>query len=270
MKKALILTLFIPLQMITYQVCAQNLFLESINEIIISPDDVNIHYEEQIDYYSEKHQTFIDYLAETKASNQSEIEQIQSKEKIKRKDYKKIKALEQSITVLDEEISLLENCIVAWSNLEISGNDKFDQLSSTKCYNIETEKYIYSPEKYTILEVYPDEKLSWYERAESTEQKEVDTLTTGITTKWVKKKRDNCVSQKPDDCLMWCLVQVPMTQTIHKRMQVCPLEFEYREGVCIKEVNADNKNTTTKRLRIIDINTLTEIHPIGFEESDCK
>ncbi len=30
------------------------------------------------------------------------------------------------------------------------------------------------------------------------------------TTKWVKKKADrNCMSDNPDDCLVWCLVEVP-------------------------------------------------------------
>ena len=30
------------------------------------------------------------------------------------------------------------------------------------------------------------------------------------TTKWVKRKADrNCLSQDPDDCLVWCLVEIP-------------------------------------------------------------
>jgi len=29
-------------------------------------------------------------------------------------------------------------------------------------------------------------------------------------TKWVKRKADrNCISQNPDDCLVWCLVEIP-------------------------------------------------------------
>lgn len=33
---------------------------------------------------------------------------------------------------------------------------------------------------------------------------------TAPTTKWVKKKADrNCLSSNPEDCLVWCLVEVP-------------------------------------------------------------
>lgn len=31
----------------------------------------------------------------------------------------------------------------------------------------------------------------------------------GASNKWVKKKAQNCVSSNPDDCLVWCLVDVP-------------------------------------------------------------
>ena len=38
------------------------------------------------------------------------------------------------------------------------------------------------------------------------------------STKWVKKKADkNCLSANPDDCLVWCLVEVaPQYRTITK------------------------------------------------------
>ncbi|NNE38120.1 MAG: hypothetical protein HKN08_07425, partial [Gammaproteobacteria bacterium] len=45
------------------------------------------------------------------------------------------------------------------------------------------------------------------------------------TTKWVKRRADrNCLSANPDDCLVWCLVEVPeQTRTITKTvLEGCP------------------------------------------------
>ena len=92
------------------------------------------------------------------------------------------------------------------------------------------------------------------------------------TTKWERRKADrNCLSQDPNDCLVWCLVQIPaVTETITKRIEECPLGFENElDNICVREVDADN-GKTTKRLRIMDITMLSEIHPVSFEEIDCE
>jgi len=40
--------------------------------------------------------------------------------------------------------------------------------------------------------------------------KEVDIITTKGESRWIKKRSDkNCRSANPDDCLVWCLVDVP-------------------------------------------------------------
>ncbi len=40
--------------------------------------------------------------------------------------------------------------------------------------------------------------------------KEITLESTPATTKWVKKKADKkCLSNNPDDCLVWCLIEVP-------------------------------------------------------------
>ena len=59
-----------------------------------------------------------------------------------------------------------------------------------------------------------------------TEQKEVAPK----GTKWVKKRGDqNCLSQNPDDCLVWCLVEVPAQyQTVTKTVdEVCHYHITY-------------------------------------------
>jgi hypothetical protein len=47
-------------------------------------------------------------------------------------------------------------------------------------------------------------------------------------TKWVKKKADkNCLSANPDDCLVWCLVDVPATPSIAYFVKDTMLTKEY-------------------------------------------
>ncbi len=273
MKKGFTLTLFIVLQIMAYHVQGQNLFLESLDEIIITPENVNVHYEEQIEYYTKKYQTLINDLTDKRASYQLEIEEIESKKKTRKKDAKYIDELKPLIATLREDIKVLKACISLWTDLEVLDNENVEHLSLDKCYDITAKTYVYSPEEYMILEVYPDEILTWYELTESIEIEEVETIPIEpATAKWVRKKVDeNCLSRNPDDCLIWCLVEVPaVTQIIIKRIKECPLGFENEvDNICVREVDVDN-GKSTKRLRIMDITMLTEIRPVSFEESDCE
>ncbi|MEL6863707.1 MAG: peptidoglycan-binding domain-containing protein [Bacteroidota bacterium] len=74
-----------------------------------------------------------------------------------------------------------------------------------KCY----AKCLMPPQIDTIYsEPYPI-----YTGDENTEDVYVETRTVEIkpaSTQWIKKRADkNCVSANPDDCLVWCLVEVP-------------------------------------------------------------
>ena len=44
----------------------------------------------------------------------------------------------------------------------------------------------------------------------------VSIVTQPASTKWTKKKTDNCLSANPDDCLVWCLVEVPEKVDMYK------------------------------------------------------
>ncbi|NND06987.1 MAG: peptidoglycan-binding protein [Saprospiraceae bacterium] len=73
------------------------------------------------------------------------------------------------------------------------------------------------------------------------------------TTQWVKKKADpSCLSADPEDCLVWCLVEVPAKyQTVEKRIRVgCPDGYEDNGDDCTKEqpVPAEYGNRTYRKL----------------------
>ncbi|NNE29951.1 MAG: peptidoglycan-binding protein [Saprospiraceae bacterium] len=73
------------------------------------------------------------------------------------------------------------------------------------------------------------------------------------STKWVKKKADrNCLSADPNDCLVWCLVEVPASnRTITKRVRKgCPSGYTDNGDDCTRtvEVPAEYKTRTWRKL----------------------
>lgn len=64
-------------------------------------------------------------------------------------------------------------------------------------------------------------------------------LTSPAATKWVKKKADkNCLSHDPNDCLVWCLVEVPAQYTtVTKQVKVgCDDGYTMNGDDCVRTV----------------------------------
>ncbi len=72
---------------------------------------------------------------------------------------------------------------------------------------------------------------------------ETETIETSpASTKWVKKRSgDNCLSADPNDCMIWCLVEVPATyKTVQKQVKVgCEDGWTMRGDDCVKATNVD-------------------------------
>ncbi len=57
------------------------------------------------------------------------------------------------------------------------------------------------------------------------------------TKRWVKRKTDeNCLSADPEDCMVWCIEEVPaVTQKCVRKVKAgCPYGYEDADGYCIK------------------------------------
>lgn len=91
------------------------------------------------------------------------------------------------------------------------------------------------------------------------------------STKWVKKKADrNCISADPNDCLVWCLVEVPAQVEKHKilidtteskNFEIRQLEYkavekrgylEWRTVLCEQEVSENIVHQIQDKLRAAD------------------
>ncbi len=71
--------------------------------------------------------------------------------------------------------------------------------------------------------------------------------TAAASTKWVKKKADrNCLSADPNDCLVWCLVEVPAQfRNVTKQVrQACAAGYTASGDDCIRTIDIPAKYTT--------------------------
>ncbi len=71
------------------------------------------------------------------------------------------------------------------------------------------------------------------------------------TTKWVRRKADrNCLSADPNDCLVWCLVEVPAkTEVVTRRIPNCPTGSTINGDKCCKQENTPPQfRTITKKV----------------------
>ncbi len=71
------------------------------------------------------------------------------------------------------------------------------------------------------------------------------------TTKWVRRKADrNCLSADPNDCLVWCLVEVPAkTEVVTRRIPNCPADATINGDKCCREETTPGQfRTITKKV----------------------
>ena len=126
-------------------------------------------------------------------------------------------------------------------------------------YETETEQ-ILSKEAYSTISTSPatyetvtEQKLAQeagtrIERRPAEFETATETIqTTAASTKWVKKKADrNCLSANPDDCLVWCLVEVPAQfRTVTKQVRkACAEGWTASGDDCIRTIDVPAQYTT--------------------------
>lgn len=94
---------------------------------------------------------------------------------------------------LSVDIMELELLVQAWKRTIHNLNGL--TLSDDACYAAEMMEEVFSP--LDVSSYYPDTELEVYEFIHPR-----DTKLSKL--KWVKKKANNCYSENPDDCFVWC------------------------------------------------------------------
>ncbi len=93
----------------------------------------------------------------------------------------------------------------------------------------------------------------------------VTIVTAPASEKWVKKKADpSCLSANPDDCLVWCLVEVPeQTRTVTKRVKVgCEAGWTDNGDDCTRVIDIPAEYTTRTYQKLASAAT-TERNPVA-------
>lgn len=92
------------------------------------------------------------------------------------------------------------------------------------------------------------------------------------STRWVKRQADrNCLSEDPNDCLVWCLVEVPAQYKVVTKQvkQACPAGFEVSGEDCIRYHEAPAEYATrTKRVVVKPAMVQEEVVPAEYKKVD--
>lgn len=153
----------------------QSAYLSSLDTWIIGPDNVDVHYAEQKEYYNLKLDGLMDRLIKEKSKSGTELINLNRSDK---KDKSIKKELKDKIKNIDGDILSIEHYRNLWRDVLIDGKE---------------------------LSI-----VSWQEFYQNELRKEVSrVMIQKSTTKYVKKKKANCVSRSPDDCIEMCLVTTP-------------------------------------------------------------
>ncbi len=97
----------------------------------------------------------------------------------------------------------------------------------------------------------------------ATENVDLETLEMEVkpaTTKWVKKKADkNCLSSDPEDCMVWCLVEVPAEKQTLKVVKDTTQTKNYKTEFIYKKRLVKKGGFTEKREVICRDNVTPEL-----------
>ena len=97
----------------------------------------------------------------------------------------------------------------------------------------------------------------------------VEIVTKAVSTKWVKKNADrNCKSADPNDCLVWCLTEVPeeREKIVTVKDTTLTKDFKFRYFNVQKYVKSENDNSNEWR----EILCENKITPQLYQDMSAK
>ena len=258
---------------------AQSQELNTLIETLVRPDNLDSYFEHQIDYYQEYYEELKLEVEEMIEDEKSIKKRIQAKKKIRKKDQEILKEVNERLALLREDLSFIKKFISIWKSYENFDNKMnmsfYENYDSNACYLIETEYDKLDAYEYEITYAEVNQTIKWKEFVEKVNQYGKERIEIApASTKWVKRKADkNCLSADPNDCMVWCLVEVPAQYKTIKAQSYCPEDFQISldKKYCHRTISVINEKEKTKRLVIKDIDFLDrEILIKDYSVIDCK
>ncbi len=273
-KTVLIIVSFFTISHWSYSQCDSLLIID---EILVTPEQVDHHYEEQVEYYIDNYTALQAIWMDEIRMIDEEINVIKLNEKIRNKDRREISDLEEVKRDIKSDLEIVDYYLLSWLGFEISDKqiEFHNHYDLNKCYDLTTKSSFYSPEDYRVDFVDSSQLLFWFEVLPVTVIKQkTEQYSEGTTTKWVKKKAErNCLSSDPNDCLVWCLVEIPAqtkTRVVQEGGLYCPDGFETNTATskCTKLIEVENRQNRL-RWSFISHKTNKQLNVIDYREVSC-
>ena len=252
---------------------AQNSFDYPIDYQLLEPSDFEETTESQIQYYINRYEKAQVALIEIEQQIQSSFESLsapkeeyhphkkEKKKERKKREKRELREAKQKLRKakiatarLDyiqlklDTISFLKEIwmeqITTSSSKQFAMTESFlQQVHPDSCYQISINDKTHSLEDFDLVPIasYQGATSNWTEnipfRAVHATK---DTITrTPAATKWVQRPGDrNCLSEDPNDCLVWCLVEVggqaEVLDLIH--LAQCPDFYEQNKTACSRNI----------------------------------
>ncbi len=275
--KTLLLFFFLSLNF--YQTNAQNDYLERINGFLIGPENVDIFFDTQSEFYIEKYQLLQENISIEKVDNEEAILELDKKNFNRKKTVEEISLLKKANRLLDLEIALIDRYLDLWSDWEMPNkNSSFlDSYKGENCYQIDGQEFSYFSTDYRLDTLEAGSRIAWYEKVDLVPldfEFELEKISEA-STKWVKKRADrNCLSADPNDCLVWSLIEIPAqydTIVIQEAVLGCLAGFELEQSgdQCERAVISADKVEVDLQVKLMDILTNREIAVKNYEVVKC-
>lgn len=221
-KKTFLFSLFVCL---CFWVNGQVFISEVIAEkLLLGPENITGNHVQIAIAWNKIILEFQDDLGQVAEENLASIAVLKQLKRLRRKDQQKRARLEEENLRIAEELILTEELLEQWDSWAFKATrlgPTSESAVGVQCWEL----------------IVPDEETLVHEVA----IKEAHVVTEFIPTEyieskreWIKKKADrNCLSSDPNDCLVWCLVEVKGGlrfvdyEGITHEPETCPVDFTY-------------------------------------------
>ena len=271
MKNYLFILVFF--QLFSGSIFCQYHFLETLDDVLIGPQNVDCFYPEQVEHYTKKYNTLTENIGEILVNQRGELKEMEAEKKKKRWNLNRINEKKQIIENSEIDQEIIEDFILLWSGLILGTREKdFAKVyDGSLCYSFFANyKNISSQE--CRIELDERALIEWEEfmRQEDFEEKEHLQIVKAAGTKWIKKRADkNCLSNDPNDCMVWCLVEIPVEYQLTNSNEEVLDNFQLSEkrNVFYREFSIENSKE--KKYRIFTLRDNRELNILDFKEIKC-
>ncbi|MFK8008341.1 MAG: hypothetical protein AB8H03_18430 [Saprospiraceae bacterium] len=260
-------------QIFSSSIFCQYHFLETLNDVLIGPHNVDQFYPEQVEFYTKRYNKMTNYIDKLIGGHEAEIQELEKAGKKKILNRGRINQKKEIIEILEIDKEIIEDYKMLWAGLVLGSREKdfakaFDE---SQCYSFFANYKNISSQDCRI-ELDKREFLEWEEfmRLGEIEKKQHRQIIQPAGTKWIKKRADkNCLSNDPKDCMVWCLLEIPEEYQVINYYEEAPENFQVSEDRAVFYRNFSLENSQEKKYRIFTLRENMELNILDFKTIKC-